>query len=116
MKNPHMGSSLDEVFEEEGTLAEVNTLAIKRVLAWQVRQEMQRRGITKTKMAAAMHTSRASLERLLDPGNTAVTLKTLDRAAAVLGKRLQIELVDAQVPEPATAREYETRTGELPIP
>jgi antitoxin HicB len=94
--NPHIGSSLDDLLEEDGILAEVNAVALKRVLAWQVLQEMKNRGLSKSQMAAAMSTSRPSLERLLDPSNVSVTLKTMDRAAAVLGKRLRIELVDVQ--------------------
>jgi antitoxin HicB len=92
--NPHIGSSLDDLLEEDGILTEVNTIALKRALAWQVFQEMRKRGLSKSQMAVAMKTSRPSLDRLLDPGNVSVTLKTMERAAAVLGKRLQIELVD----------------------
>ncbi|MEL6469132.1 MAG: Fis family transcriptional regulator [Cyanobacteria bacterium J06623_4] len=97
--NPHIGSSLDELLEEDGILAEVSAIAIKRVLAWQVAQEMSNLGLSKSQMAAQMKTSRTSLDRLLDPENTSVTLKTLERAATVLGKRLQIELVDMDVNE-----------------
>ena len=91
----HVGSSLDDLLEEEGMLSEVNTLALKRVLVWQVSQEMEAKGISKSAMAKAMSTSRAALDRLLDPENTSVTLHTLDRAASVIGKRLRIELADA---------------------
>ncbi|NEQ42757.1 MAG: XRE family transcriptional regulator [Leptolyngbya sp. SIOISBB] len=94
--NPHIGSSLDDFLEEDGVLAEVNALALKRVLAWQLLQAMHQRGLSKSQMAVFMKTSRSSLDRLLDPDNTSVTLKTMDRAAAILGKRLQIELVDIQ--------------------
>lgn len=90
----HVGSSFDDFLEEEGILAEVSTLALKRVLAWQIAQAMEIQGFSKASMADAMNTSRSALDRLLDPENIAVTLKTMDRAATVLGKRLQIELVD----------------------
>ena len=96
--NPYIGSSLDDLLEEDGILAEVNAVALKRVLAWQVRQEMKNRGLSKSQMAVAMSTSRPSLDRLLDPSNISVTLKTMDRAAAILGKRLRIELVDVREP------------------
>jgi antitoxin HicB len=99
INNPYIGSSLDDLLEEEGVLAEVNAIALKRVLAWQILQEMEKRGLSKSQMAALMTTSRASLDRLLDPDNTSITLKTMDRAAAILGKRLRIELVDAQKTE-----------------
>ena len=92
--NLHIGSSLDELLEEDGILAEVSAIAIKRVLAWQVSEAMSNQGLNKSQMAEQMRTSRTSLDRLLDPENTSVTLKTLERAATVLGKRLQIELVD----------------------
>jgi antitoxin HicB len=91
--NPHIGSSLDDFLAEEGLLEEATEHAIKRVLAWQIEQEMQARKLTKTAMAKRMETSRAQLDRLLDPNNSSVTLHTLQRAAAVLGKRLRLELV-----------------------
>ncbi|ESA35762.1 fis family transcriptional regulator [Leptolyngbya sp. Heron Island J] len=90
----HLGSSFDDFLEEEGMLAEVSALALKRVLAWQISQAMETQGLNKASMADAMNTSRSALDRLLDPENIAVTLKTMDRAATVLGKRLRIELVD----------------------
>ncbi len=97
--NPHVGSSLDDLLEEEGVLSEVNAVALKRVLAWQVSQEMSNRGLSKSQMAIEMNTSRTALDRLLDPQNTSITLKTMERAAAVLGKRLRIDLVDRQAPD-----------------
>ncbi len=91
--NPHLGSSLDDFLAEEGLLEEAAEHAIKRVLAWQIEREMQARKLTKTAMAKRMETSRAQLDRLLDPANSSVTLHTLQRAAAVLGRRLRLELV-----------------------
>jgi antitoxin HicB len=72
-KNPHIGSSLDDMFEKEGTLNEINIFAVKRVIAWQIQQEMASRNLSKTEMAQQMQTSRSSLDRLLDPDNPAVT-------------------------------------------
>ena len=102
--NPYIGSSLDDLLEADGILAEVSAIAIKRVLAWQVAEEMRNLGLSKTEMAAQMRTSRTSLDRLLDPENTSVTLKTLERAATVLGKRLQIELVDIEATDAAMVK------------
>lgn len=102
--NRHIGSSLDELLEEDGVLAEVSAIAIKRVLAWQVVQAMSNLGLSKSQMATQMRTSRTSLDRLLDPDNTSVTLKTLERAASILGKRLQIELVDIDANEAAVVK------------
>ena len=95
MKNKHLGSSFDEFLEEEGLRAEVEAVAVKRVLAYQVQQLMKKKRLSKSKMADKMHTSRSSLDRLLDPENTSVTLQTLARAAAVVGKELNISLKDA---------------------
>src|SRR5207245_7006771 len=95
-KNPHIGSSFEDFLAEEGLLEECTNAAIKRVVAWQVEQAMKERGLTKAAMAHEMNTSRAALNRLLDPENTSVTLNTLQRAAAVVGKRVQITLEDAQ--------------------
>ena len=91
-KNQHIGSSFDDLLEETGELVEVNALAIKRVIAWEVSQKMKKEHITKTAMAELMHTSRSALDRLLDPDNTSITLHTLDSAARAVGKTLHIEL------------------------
>ena len=88
----HTGSSLDDFLEEEGYRDEVESAAIKRVLAWQFEQEMMRQQKTKRAMAAELKTSRSQVDRLLDPQNTAVSLDTLTRAAHVLGKRLVLEI------------------------
>ncbi len=91
-RNQYIGSSLDDLLEETGELAEVNTVAIKRVIAWEIAQKMEAEHITKKKMAEIMKTSRSALDRLLDPANTSVTLHTLDNAARAVGKTLRIEL------------------------
>ena len=93
MNNPSIGSNFDDFLNEEGFLAEVEAVAVKRVIAYQIEQLMNAQNLTKTAMAERMNTSRAALNRLLDPENPSVTLQTIERAAAVLGKRLQIELV-----------------------
>ena len=93
--NPHEGSTLDSLLEADGTLAEVEAAAVKRVLAWQISQTMADAQLSKAEMARRMHTSRAALDRLLDPDNPSVTLLTLQKAAAALGKRLRVELVRA---------------------
>ncbi len=90
--NQHLGSSLDDLLEETGELAEVNAVAIKRVIAWEITQKMKVEHLSKTKMAELMDTSRSALDRLLDPVNTSVTLHTLDNAARAVGKTLRIEL------------------------
>lgn len=92
-KNPHIGSSLDDFLKEEGTLEEARAVAIKEALAWQVQRAMKRKKINKVEMARRMRTSRAAVDRLLDPHNASVTLQTLCRAARVVGRDLQIELV-----------------------
>lgn len=91
--NKHIGSSFDDFLAEEGLLADVEAVALKRVIAFQLEQEMKRTGLTKTELASRMETSRSAVDRLLDPENHAVTLRTLERAAGVLGKRLRLELV-----------------------
>lgn len=94
VRHPHIGSSLDDFLEEDGVLAETHAIAVKRALAWQVSQTMAAEKLSKAAMARRMHTSRAALDRFLDPDNPSVTLLTMDKAAAVLGKRLRVELVD----------------------
>jgi antitoxin HicB len=92
MKKQHIGSDFDEFLAEEGLLGEVEAVAVKRVIAYQLTQFMQENGLSKTAMAKRMQTSRSALDRLLDPSNPSVTLQTMDRAARALGKRLRIEL------------------------
>lgn len=92
MKNPHLGSDFDDFLEEEGILEEVNAAAVKRVIAMEVAEAMEQKGLSKTEMAKAMRTSRAALDRLLDPERKSVTLLTLEKAARALGKRLTVGL------------------------
>lgn len=89
-KNPHLGSSFDSFLKEIGIYKEVRAAAIKQLIALRIQQEMEKIHITQIEMAKRMGTSRASLRRLLDPRNVSVTLNTLDRAAAALGKSLEI--------------------------
>lgn len=92
-KNKHLGTTFDDFLAEENLLAECETQALKELLALQVRQSMESEGLSKAAMARRMNTSRPALDRLLDPGNTSVTLHTLQRAAQAIGKRLHLELV-----------------------
>jgi len=92
MKNEHIGSNFDDFLAEEGLLAEAETVAVKRVIAYQVERMIKEQNLTKTEMSRRMNTSRAALERLLDPANQSITLQTLERAAKALGRRLQITL------------------------
>ncbi|MFQ5970868.1 MAG: helix-turn-helix domain-containing protein [Alphaproteobacteria bacterium] len=91
-KNPHVGSSLEDFLAEQGILDESEAVALKRVIAWQFGAAMKQEKVTKAQMARRMGTSRPSVDRLLDPSNTAVTLKTLTRAANALGKSLSFQL------------------------
>jgi len=93
MKHKNIGGSFDDFLKDEGILEEVEAVAIKRVVALQVREEMKRKKISKTKLASQMKTSRSALNRLLDPDDEAITFKTLKRAASALNKRLVIQLV-----------------------
>jgi len=92
MKNQNIGSDFDDFLADEGMLEEVTAVAVKRVIAWQIEQEMSAQKITKTAMAKKMRTSRASLNRLLDENDTSLTLTTLAGAAAALGQRIKLEL------------------------
>jgi predicted XRE-type DNA-binding protein len=92
--NRHIGSSLDDFLAEERLYEQANVTAIKRVLVWQIEQVMKQQELSKAAMAKRMNTSRAALDRLLDPENESVTLHTLQRAAQSVGKHLRLELVD----------------------
>lgn len=91
--NKHRGSTLDNFLEQEGVLAEFQAKAIKEVIAWQLAEAMRDRKLTKTALAALMQTSRTQISRVLDPNDGNVTIETLQRAAALLGRRVQLELV-----------------------
>jgi hypothetical protein len=93
VNSAHAGGYFDDFLREEGIYEEVNAQAVKRVIAWQIAEEMKLQGISKVVMAERMGTSRSSLDRLLDPDNDALALSTLTRAAAALGKELRVRLV-----------------------
>ncbi len=92
-KKGRIGSSFDEFLKDEGIYEEVTARAIKRVLARQLSGLMRTQGLTKSELARRMQTSRAQLDRLLDPENESVTLGTLTRAAQAVGRQLKMELI-----------------------
>jgi antitoxin HicB len=89
----HVGSGLDDFLAEEGVLEAFQAKAIKEVIAWQLGEAMKERKLSKRKLAAMMHTSRTQVDRVLDPNDGNVTLETLQRAAAVVGRKVHVELV-----------------------
>jgi antitoxin HicB len=91
--NPHVGSDFDDFMKEEGLYDEAQTVAVKRVLAFQLERDMQKARLTKAAMARKMGTTRAQLDRLLNPENPSTTLQTLVKAAGAVGKRVKIVLV-----------------------
>jgi hypothetical protein len=93
MKKKNIGSTLDSLLREDGIYEEVSAAAIKRVLARQLEAAMKAKHVSKAEMARRMHTSRAALDRLLDPDYDAVTLSTLRKAATAVGRELRLELV-----------------------
>jgi DNA-binding phage protein len=91
-KNPHWGTTLDSFLNEEGIREAAKAEAVTRVIAWQLGQEMAKKGMTKAKLAELMQTSRAQVDRILKAkGN--VTIESLQRAAALVGRELRLELV-----------------------
>jgi len=92
-ENKHAGSSIDEFLHEEGVAEEFQAIAIKEVIAWQLAQAMKDRKISKSKLAQMMHTSRAQVDRVLDPKDGNVTIATLQRAATVIGRKVQVDLI-----------------------
>jgi hypothetical protein len=92
MSNQHMGSTIDDFMKEEGIFEEAQAQAIKEVIALQLAEAMKERKISKNKMAALLKTSRTQVDRLLDPSDD-ITLSSLQRAAAIVGRRVLVELV-----------------------
>lgn len=93
VRNAHLGSTFESWLDEHGLREDVTAAAVKAVIAHQLAAEMKANSVTKSAMAERMQTSRAQLDRLLDPDNSGVTLETLQRAARVLGRQIKIELV-----------------------
>ena len=91
MSKKHMGSSIDDFLKEEGIFEEAQAEAVKEVVAWQLAAAMRKQKISKNKMAARLKTSRSQVDRLLDPKND-ITLSSLQRAAAIVGRRVSIKL------------------------
>ena len=107
----HSGSSFDSFLKEEGIREDAETVAIKRVLAWQLEQAMREQRKTKQAMAKELHTSRSQLNRLLDPQNVSVSLETITRAARVLGKRVTIRITDARESRTRRSRAVQRATA-----
>lgn len=92
-KKTHWGSTLDDFLKEEGIYEEARAQVAKETIAWSLQQAMKKKGLTKKRMAELMETSRAQVDRLLNPTDHNVTLATLEKAAAVVGRQLRVELV-----------------------
>ena len=92
MSKKHMGSSIDDFLKEEGIFEEAQAQAVKEVVAWQLAEAMKKKKISKNKLAMLLKTSRTQVDRILDPKND-ITLGSLQRAAAMVGRRVSIELV-----------------------
>jgi len=95
MGKKNIGSSFDDFLKEEAMLEDATAVALKRVIAWQIAEEMKTQHLTKTELAKRMHTSRAALNRLLDEDDTSLTLTTLASAAVALGKTINFQLAAA---------------------
>jgi antitoxin HicB len=91
-RNPHLGSTFDSFLKEVGIFDEVKASAMKRIIALGIQEEMEKKHITQADLARLMGTSRAAIKRLLDPKNISITLLTLNKAAAALGKDLEIKI------------------------
>jgi DNA-binding Xre family transcriptional regulator len=94
-KNPHRGSNFNDFLADEGIRPDVEILALKRVVALELQQILEKEHITKTQLASRMKTSRASLDRMLDPTNPSLTVATLGKAAAALGRKVELRFIPA---------------------
>jgi antitoxin HicB len=92
MNKRHIGSELDDFLKQEGLLAECEAGALKRVVTWQIEQEMKRLRITRAKLASRMKTNRNTLNRLFSENDSSVSLQLLEQAALALGRKLKVEL------------------------
>ncbi len=92
MSKKHLGSSIDDFLKNEAIFEEAQAQAVKEVISWQLAEAMKKKKISKARLAALLKTSRSQVDRLLDPKND-ITLSSLQRAAAILGRRVMVELV-----------------------
>jgi antitoxin HicB len=92
MKKAHIGSNFDDFLQQDGLLAECEASALRRVVTWQIEQEMKRRRISRAKLASRMKTSRTTLDQLFAEEESPLTLQLLERAALALGRKLKVEL------------------------
>lgn len=91
--NPHIGSDFDDFLAEEGIKVEVEALALKRVVSFQLQAIIDREHVSKSQLASLMKTSRTSVNRMLDPGNPSLTVASLGKVAAALGRKLEFRFV-----------------------
>jgi predicted XRE-type DNA-binding protein len=93
MNNTSIGSSFDDFLEDEGLKEEIENGSIKKLIAYQMQEKLKNEHLTKTELAQRLDTSRAAVNRLLDPYNDSITLLTLKKAASILGKKIKLELI-----------------------
>jgi hypothetical protein len=105
-----MGSSIDDFLKDEGVFEEAQAQAVKEVVAWQLAEAMRKKGISKARLAVMLKTSRTQVDRILDPKND-ITLSSLQRAAAVVGRRIMIELVEPMHATRPSSRRAPARAG-----
>lgn len=91
-RSKHVGSDFEDFLREEGRLEEATAIALKRVIAWEIQQAMEKANVSQAEMARRMHTSRAVIRRLLDRDDPSVTLTTISKAANALGKNVVVKL------------------------
>ena len=96
MSNPHIGSSFEDFLRDEGLLEEVNEVAARRVIAWQVKRQMEANNLSKAELARRMETSRSQVDRILEGEDPGIRLDTLERAAKAVGCELRVELFPAE--------------------
>ena len=97
-ENPHLGSDFDEFLAEDGIQGEVEALALKKVVSLQLQEILDKEHLSKSQLASRMNTSRTSVNRMLDPGNPSLTVASLGKAAAALGRKLEFKFVRVTAP------------------
>jgi predicted XRE-type DNA-binding protein len=93
VENPHFGSDFDDFLEEEGIRAEVEALALKKLVSLQLQEILESEDLSKSQLAIRMNTSRTSVNRMLDPLNPSLTVASLGKVAAALGRKLEFRFV-----------------------
>ena len=114
-ENPHIGSNFDDFLEDEGIRAEVETLALKKLVSLQLQEILESEDVSKSELATRMKTSRTSVNRMLDPVNPSLTVASIGKVAAALGRKLEFKFVRVSGTSKPGAKATATKSNKVVV-